>query len=226
MALEPAFPKKKNLSTQVAEHLFMQIISGHYAEGSTLPSEESLCTQFSVSRTAVREAIKILLSKGFVMSRPKTGTKILPRSNWNFLDKDVLEWSMRHNPESISKDFQKLRSCIEPEICAAAAINISASDRKRLADAFQEMKNVSENWEHDKWVESDVQFHNIITKASSNIFFIAFGELIKDFLMVNIQAASSNESTCLDEHKKVMDAILMGDANKAKVASLDLLVKK
>ena len=81
---------QKNLSYVLAEKLAQRILKGEYEPGTILPGEIELGEQFGVSRTAVREAVKTLTAKGMVLPRPRIGTRVMPQSNWNFLDQELL----------------------------------------------------------------------------------------------------------------------------------------
>ena len=81
---------QRNLSYLLAEKLGQQILAGDYQAGSILPGEMELGEQFGVSRTAVREAVKMLAAKGMLLPRPRIGTRVMPQSQWNFLDQDLL----------------------------------------------------------------------------------------------------------------------------------------
>ncbi len=80
----------ENLSYVLAEKLAQRILKGEYEPGTILPGEIELGEQFGVSRTAVREAVKTLTAKGMVLPRPRIGTRVMPQSNWNFLDQELL----------------------------------------------------------------------------------------------------------------------------------------
>ena len=100
----------------------------------------------------------MLASKGIVESRPKTGTRILPREQWNFLDSDLLNWSVSAAPENIAHDFLSLRRSVEPDACAAAAENATDEQKEQLQVAFKAMEEVDKNWSHEKWVPVDSAF--------------------------------------------------------------------
>src|SRR6266550_1515450 len=74
----------------IARKLGIAIVSGEYAPGDLLDSEIAASEQFEVSRTAYREAVRILAAKGLVDARPKVGTRVKPQSDWHLLDPDVL----------------------------------------------------------------------------------------------------------------------------------------
>jgi len=80
---------KTNLHVQVARTIARSIVSGDLAQGSIIPREMILCQQFGISRTALREAIKLLTSKGLLRSKPKIGTTVLGKSNWNHLEPEA-----------------------------------------------------------------------------------------------------------------------------------------
>src|SRR5579871_5277797 len=84
---------RRSLHGQVAHDIGRRILGGLVKPGELLPSETELSQRLGVSRTALREAIKVLAGKGLIESRPKTGTRVRPRESWNFLDPDVLTWA-------------------------------------------------------------------------------------------------------------------------------------
>src|SRR6185312_3973889 len=82
----------RNLHSQVVQELGRQIVGGEIAPGANLPREELLAERMKVSRTALREAMKVLSAKGLIESRQKTGTRVRDTVHWNQLDADVLAW--------------------------------------------------------------------------------------------------------------------------------------
>src|SRR5262245_55386407 len=81
-----------SLHRGVAQDIGARILNGEFAPGTLLPNEAEWWKSFGVSRTAVREAIKMLMGKGLIISRPHIGSRVLPRAQWNLLDRDVLGW--------------------------------------------------------------------------------------------------------------------------------------
>ena len=81
----------KSLHVVVAQDIGARILRGEFAPGTLLPNEAEWCRVYKVSRTAVREAIKTLSGKGMILSRPKIGSRVEPRTSWNLLDRDVLD---------------------------------------------------------------------------------------------------------------------------------------
>src|ERR1041384_698122 len=83
---------RRGLHGAVVHDIGVRIVRGDLQPGDPLPTEEELGSQLAVSRTVLREAVKVLAAKRLVDSRPKTGTRVLDRSDWNLLDPDVLAW--------------------------------------------------------------------------------------------------------------------------------------
>src|SRR5437868_5453416 len=83
---------RRGLHGTVVHEVGVRIIRGDLRAGEPLPNEDELGAELAVSRTVLREAIKVLAAKRLVQSRPKTGTRVLARSEWNLLDPDVLAW--------------------------------------------------------------------------------------------------------------------------------------
>ena len=120
----------RNLSYQLAESIGRNILSGTTQPGDILPGEVELGEMYGVSRTAVREAIKMLAAKGMVLPRPRIGTRVLPKQNWNYLDQDLLAWlDFERRPELV-REYQVVRLALEPEAAAQAALHATEADRE------------------------------------------------------------------------------------------------
>src|ERR1700730_12655573 len=96
----PAKTKKKALRLHgtIARQMVILIVSGKHRPGEVLGGGISAAVQLAVSRTAYREAVRILAAKGLVEARPKVGTRINPRNMWHLLDPDVLAWMFELEP--------------------------------------------------------------------------------------------------------------------------------
>ena len=115
-------PGPERLHQQVARKIGSAILSGEFAPGEHLVGEVLQSAAMGVSRTAYREAMKILAAKGLIESRPKAGTNVTPRSRWALLDPDVLAWTFTGEPDpAYVRDLFELRGVIEPAAAALAA---------------------------------------------------------------------------------------------------------
>ena len=95
---------------------------------------------FDVSRSAVREAIKMLMAKSLLSSRPKVGSWVEPRERWNLLDRDVLAWyAMSPDREAFLRTVQEFRHIIEPEATALAAERRTEEQMAEISQACRDM---------------------------------------------------------------------------------------
>ena len=129
-----AAPSPRNRTFSIVEALGGAIVAGEYDAANPLPNEGELAQQFGVSRSILREAVKMLTSKGLVASRPRHGTWVTAEAQWNFLDPDVLNWLLgrAYSPELLIQ-FTELRLAIEPRAAALAAAR--ATPESRLVSA-------------------------------------------------------------------------------------------
>src|SRR5579863_8849575 len=102
------------LHGSIARKLGISIVSGEYKPGDLLEGEIASSEQFAVSRTAYREAVRILAAKGLVDARPRVGTRINARLQWHLLDPDVLDWIFESEPDrELLDSLFELRHMVE-----------------------------------------------------------------------------------------------------------------
>ena len=98
------------------------IVSGMLRPGMVLEGEVEASDQRKVSRSAYREAVRILVAKGLVHSKPKAGTRVNDRTAWHLLDPDVLSWIFQIEPDyTLVYSLFEMRNMVEPEAAALAA---------------------------------------------------------------------------------------------------------
>ncbi|WP_372883169.1 FadR/GntR family transcriptional regulator [Psychromonas sp.] len=217
---------KRSLHVQVAREIARSILSGKLPQGSIIPGEMALCEQFGVSRTALREAVKLLTSKGLLESRPKIGTRVVDRAYWNFLDSQLIGWmDGLTDLDHFCSQFLGLRRAIEPEACALAAKFASAEQRIELSEIFQQMVGIASEKEFNqkRWTEIDTKFHSLIFNATGNDFYLPFGNILTTMFVNFIVHSSEEGSTCIEEHRQIYEAIMAGNSDKARQASANHL---
>jgi DNA-binding FadR family transcriptional regulator len=114
----------------VARKIYAAIAGGHFPEGSILPNEQALGDTLGVSRTALREAIKGLSSKGMLETRRRRGTMVLDRSHWTQIDGEVINWSRKVDSGKVSCELWQALQSVMPTLAEGAARNAAA---RRLA---------------------------------------------------------------------------------------------
>ncbi|MCE9903864.1 MAG: FadR/GntR family transcriptional regulator [Hafnia sp.] len=218
---------QRNLSYLLAEKIGQRILSGEYQAGSILPGELELGDIYGVSRTAVREAVKMLAAKGMVLPRPRIGTRVMPSSNWNFLDQELLTWWLtRENFEHVKEHFLVLRTALEPQACLLAALHASDEQKAELGALMEEMRELNTRFDRERWIKVDVQFHQLIYKASANPFLTSFANLFSSVYQSYFRAITGDEVIKLSLHQDIVDAILTGDSMTAFISCQALLGQK
>ncbi|MGG4664861.1 FadR/GntR family transcriptional regulator [Providencia vermicola] len=207
---------QKNRSYIIAENLGQQILTSAYLPDSILPSELELSEKYQASRTAIREAIKILAAKGLVLARPKIGTRVMPSSNWNFLDQDLLTWWANSEEQSVViKHFKIVRLAIEPQACYLASIHATPEQKQSLQLLANEMLLLAKEFDRERWVKVDYYFHLTIYKACANPFLISFANLFRSIYQRYFDVITDNEVIEVDIHQQLANAIIQGQSTKA-----------
>ena len=215
---------KHNLTYQLTHDLGTAIVKGKYKVGDGLPTEAELCTEYDVSRSATREAVKMLSAKGLIVSRPKKGIRVLPESNWNMFDTDVLTWILSSNPSlSLLKSFTEVRAAIEPQAAALAATNATFEDIEGIENALVRMEQSEKGL--DDPLDADIAFHTAVLKASGNCFIMQLSEFISTALRVSIRYTNNTkgEQGDIKKHADILDTIKSRNPEKAHSAVKTIL---
>ena len=217
--------RKRNLSHRVTQELGRAIVCGDHVAGDSFPTEAELCLKFGVSRTAVREAVKMLSAKGLVSSKPRQGIRIMPEEDWNILDPDLLKWSLEGNPtRRVLKEFFQMRIAIEPEAAALGARFSRPDHKQAIADALERMREGPPNSGSAR--AADVDFHVAILYSTENRFYIRMRDFIRTALNVSIRFTDTDAadySDTIDAHAKVFRAIDNGDSERARYSMRTLI---
>ena len=221
---------------QVTHEIGRTIVSCGFAEGAFLPREAEFAERFGASRQAVREALKVLAAKGLVASRRRSGTRVLPRANWNLLDPDVVAWySAGDVPGAFLRDLFELRTAIEPEAAVLAARRATPEQIGAIGAALKAM--MSADKPSDAFFTADSAFHDAIMVASGNPLFEGLTEVIGPLMrrsyelhfegvtsaLADRHAIQAAVDHSLEQHAAVFRAIRDRDPRRAREASDTLL---
>lgn len=194
--------------------------------GAVLPPEHDLGIRLGVGRGVVREAIKTLSGKGLVSVRPRHGTRVLPRSDWSLLDRDVLSWLVgQDKPDrALLLAVQEVRLIIEPAAAALAASRGTKMDRKRINAAYEAMEASDSQ---ASATNADKAFHLAILDATHNPVLQGFRGAIDTILSTVFVVAVDGVDGWFEEnlanHAATARAIEDGDANRARSAMEQVL---
>ncbi len=207
----------RRLRGAVAHYLGTAIVSGEIAPGERLTGEVASSEALDVSRSAYREAVQVLTAKGLVESRPKAGTRVLPRSRWNMLDPAVLAWAFSGEPDpDFVRDLFELRAIVEPNAARLAAERRDKADIKAMKDALAGMRRHTLATEAGRAADRD--FHDALLRASHNNAVIALSASIAAAVTWTTQFKQRTRALPRDpmpDHVRVFDAIVAGDADAA-----------
>jgi DNA-binding FadR family transcriptional regulator len=206
----------RNLHGQVVNELGRRIVGGIYPAEALLPNEEQLCLELTVSRTALREAVKVLAAKGLLESRPRIGTRVRKRDLWNLLDPDILAWRCAIGADAeFLRHLTELREIIEP---AAASLAAASRSPEQLVAIRHALTTMEDSATIGQWVEADLAFHTAILKATNNPLLMPLAAIIGSALksLLDITARNAGDfKNALPEHQKVFAAIEAGDSQDA-----------
>jgi DNA-binding FadR family transcriptional regulator len=215
----------KGVHGRVMELLGQRIVGGALAPDTLLPREDELAHQLGTSRTAVREALKILAAKGLVESRQRRGTTVRPSRFWNLLDPDLLAWHAAGGASpALTTHLVDLRRMIEPPAVRLAASRHGEAELAALAAAAGEMRASLDD--PDRYYRADLAFHRAIFAASGNPFVDRLGAIVTAVLEVSFglqQRSLIPFAVGLPMHERVLDGVAARDADAAEQAMLDII---
>ena len=214
----------RNLYGHVMQEIGQRIVSGKVQPGDVLPREEALAESLQVSRTALREAMKVLSAKGLIESRAGVGARVLEERFWNQLDADVLAWRCASMPTDAFIDkLVEMREIIEPAAAAAAARRRTDVQLTDIASAYEAM-DASQTL--DAWAEADLRFHEAVLHATGNellsSLFSVIDTALGTFFVLSARNAS-NFRYSLPHHQKVLEAIRRKQPQVAHKAMLTMI---
>jgi DNA-binding FadR family transcriptional regulator len=211
---------RRSLHDQIVDQIGRRIVKGEYSSGM-LPTEPLLAANLGVSRNALREAVKVLVSKGMVEVRPKTGMRILPEARWNLLDRDVLAWHA-HSERRLTRAFElvEFRLIVEPIAAHLAAKRATHEEIAAIDTACT-------------WLEAcvgkplmipevDITFHHSIHEASHNAILSQMASLTSSLMQIQVLMTTQKPGSFeagLPLHREVTEAIKARDAARAEDAA-------
>jgi len=213
-----------NVHSRLVEKLGRLIAKGKWATQGHLPREDDLVIEFAVSRTIVREATKTLQALGLVITRPRSGSRIQPISNWRLLDAQVMAWiaTGKISPKMV-KDLLDLRAMIEPTAAAYAAERANDAQCADIALALRDMAKAKTFADHK---HADFRFHEAIIVASDNMFFMQLKPALHAVLEGSFKISMHDPQrlkASVRVHEKVYQAILNHEPEAARLSMLELL---
>jgi DNA-binding FadR family transcriptional regulator len=216
----------RGLHGQLVQQLGQMIVAGDIAAGCPLVPEE-IGQRFEVSRTVVRESLRVLEAKGLVSARPNVGTRVRPVSDWNLLDPDIIEWrAFGPQCDDQRRELLELRWTIEPLAARLAAGHARAGVQQRLADMAEIMAHATAQGDATTFARADSEFHTLLLQIAGNRMLKHLSGVISSALQASGGTAMGCErpgSTAIGLHHRIVDALAGGDGATAEEAMRELL---
>jgi DNA-binding FadR family transcriptional regulator len=222
-----AHPHRKSLRLHgsIARDLGVLIVSGRYRPGHVLDGEVEASEQRKVSRTAYREALRILAAKGLVDSRPRVGTRVSALEQWHLLDPDVLSWVFSGEPASeVLHGLFELRAIVEPAAAALAATRRNQKHLESMRRSLDAMSLHTLNVVDGRL--ADKEFHAALLRATANPFIVSLTNGVTaavNALTEFKQRIAPLKRDPVPDHWRVYDAIAAKDADGAREAMAELI---
>lgn len=217
--------QRPRVKDSVTSALAIDICASYFQPGSFLPREHDLCERYAVSRTVIREALKVLESKGMVRGRSRVGTVVCEKEEWNILDPQVIEWLGDNILElDLLSCILEARQVIEP---AAAALAVKHATVQQVADLERAWQMMHES-EDDPiaFTEADALFHTCLMRASHNRVFTQLARTIEAALFYMLQQTNNAVVTRTEAvalHGQLVEAIRMRDHEAAQLCAKRIL---
>ncbi|HTJ26074.1 MAG TPA: FadR/GntR family transcriptional regulator [Candidatus Limnocylindria bacterium] len=210
----------RRLHAQVADVLLRSIVTGEVAPGSALPSEPEMSARFGVSRSVIREALRVLGEKGLVEVRHGSGTRVTEPDRWDALDPAVLGLLHGRGPRAqVLRDLLEARKIVECELAALAAERADADDHAALEAALATMRGALDD--PVRYVGGDSAFHRTLVRAARNRVLERMSEPMQELLSYS-QALTDTVpgvlGRALTEHEAIARAVVRRDPEGARRA--------
>ncbi|WP_245533484.1 FadR/GntR family transcriptional regulator [Actinoalloteichus spitiensis] len=228
----PAAPGKGDgvawvsLHDRLLEELGLAVTGGTLAAGDRVLLDE-LADRFDVSRSVIREVVRVLEALSLVSSRRRVGVVVLPASEWNLYDPRVIRWRLAGDQRADQlRSLSQLRAAVEPAAAALAANNASIEVAAELMSVAGRLRGLGRSGDLEAFLVVDIAFHQMILRGSGNEMFAQLSEVVAEVLTGRTQYGLMPRhpaAEALQLHIDVADAVQRGDAPGAQSAMLRIV---
>ena len=209
----------RRLHARVVDALVPMIVGGELAPGSLLPPEPEMSARFGVSRSVVREALRVLGAKGLIEVRHGSGTRVTAPERWDTLDPAVLGALRGKAGVQVLQDLLEARTIVECGVAALAAERVQPEHRAALEDALATMRGALRD--PPRFVTGDSAFHETLLHAAGNRVLERMTQPMHELLFYAqalTDAIPGVLGRALADHETIAEAVLRGDAAAAREA--------
>ncbi len=219
--------QRQGLHAKVLAALGPAITGGDYPPGSVLRTDE-LEQRFEVSRTVVREAIRVLESMHLVRSRRRVGVTVLPTEAWDVFDPQVIIWRLQGADRGRQlRSLTMLRSAVEPAAARLAAQLATPEECAELTEEAMGMVATSRGQQLDRYLVHDIAFHRVVLRASRNEMFARLGDVVAAVLTgrtAHDVMFTDPDPPAVTLHVQVAEAVRTRDPERAEALTKEITV--
>ena len=207
---------KDRLVDRVVKEIQGAIVERRLVPGTRLPPERELAEQVGVSRTVVREAVHILVTKGLLEARQGVGTVVREVS----AEQVAESLSILVQTQRISLDeLHHVRSILEVEIAGLAAQHATGEDIAELKSILDAMEAAAQ--EPEPFGETDGDFHQALARISQNALMVVLLGSIRDVMQavrLRVYRYPRLYQIVMPDHYRIMERVMAGDVGGAREA--------
>jgi len=219
-------PATRWLHGRLVEELGLAICAQQLPAGTVVKTED-FERQHKVSRSVVRETVRVLESMGLVSSIRRVGVLILPSSDWNLYDPQIIRWRLASSDRNKQlKSLTELRYAIEPAAARLAALRAPLINSTELVDLSHKMIIAGQGDDAGLFLALDVRFHQLILESSGNQMFSKLNSLVAEVLTGRTNYGLMPvhpDKEALQLHIDVADQIQKGEASAAHDSMLAIM---
>jgi len=207
---------RPRLTDQVVTYMSDLITDGTWAAGMMLPTEAELVQQLGVSRTVIRECVRVLSSRGMLDVRQGRGTVVTSAAAWTVVEPLAL---LVKADRSELLNWLEVRAILEVESAALAARRRLPPDVSALQGALERVQAPADD--PTAYMEADIHLHLTIARAARNPALLRLLQPVVQPLREHLQETAlvpEARDQALREHGAIIAAILEGDAEQARAA--------
>lgn len=210
---------------KISRNLGVSIVTGQHEPGTVLPGEIEIAEKFGVSRSVVREALRMLSARGLIESRPKIGTRVKGRESWNLLDPILLEWMFESTPPSkFVRNLFELRLIVEPAAAELAAKKKTGRQLATMGHAIEEMARHGLDTAEGQL--ADQEFHAAILEATDNELMVnlsaSIGAAVRWTTYFKFRS-NKHPRDPIPAHRDLFEAIADGNGARAREVTIALI---
>ncbi|PZE62270.1 GntR family transcriptional regulator [Curtobacterium sp. MCPF17_001] len=219
-------PTPGGLHAHVLDTLGQRIVDGTLAPGTVLRPDD-VVAEFGVSRSVVREALRVLQSLGLVEPRQRVGTQVQPSTRWELLAPSVIRWRGTSGAYfTQQRELLDLRLGIEP-VAAGLTAEHGGAAADAVLSAAQEMVAAASAGDGRAYLDADVRFHRALLTGSGNAVFAHFAGTVEALLRTRTSESRDTitgwTAGAAARHEAVGRAVVGREARVASAAAADLV---